>query len=76
MLATLDLEQLFGCMFANFGECQIRFIPMTPIERAMASTKVGEIEAVNERFLILRQVDADFVRQHALEEKVARVGQK
>jgi len=76
MLDTLDLNQLFQCLFDKFGDCQIRFVPMTQQEKSKASTKVNEIEAVSERYWVFHHVDNEFVRQRVLEEAIVRTGQK
>ena len=75
-LETVDLGQLFRVLFDKFGECQIDFIPMTPQQRATASTEVDGIELINERFWILIRADNGFVRQHELERVVVRLGKK
>jgi hypothetical protein len=56
MLVTLDLNQLFGSLFDKFGECDVRFIPMTTQERNSVSTKVKGVEAVNERYWIFHPI--------------------
>lgn len=77
MLGTLDMNQLFRCLFDQFGECRIGFTPMTTEERAWASTEVAHgIAAVNERYWIFHRVGDDFVRQGNLEETIVRLGQK
>jgi hypothetical protein len=76
MLATLDLNQLFQCLFERFGECQITFVPMSPKDRARASAQIDGIEAVNERFWILHRAGHDLIRQTDVEETIVRIGQK
>jgi hypothetical protein len=76
MLKTLDMNQLFQCVFGKFGECEISFVPMTPQERAEASTDVSGMRTVNERFWIIHRSDDCWVRQREIEETVVRLGQK
>jgi hypothetical protein len=76
MLGTLDINQLFRCLFDKFGECPISFVPMTLQERAKTSTEVDGIEAINERYWIFHRADDDFVRQRDIEETTVRLGQK
>lgn len=76
MFSTLDMNQLFQCVFETFGECQISFLPMTPHERAQASMQVGGIEAVNERYWMFHRLEDQWVRQRDLEATIVRKGQK
>ena len=76
MLGTLDLNQLFRCLFEKFGECQITFVPMAPQEKAAASTEVHGIEAVGERFWIFHRADGGLVRQPDVETTIVRLGRK
>jgi hypothetical protein len=76
LLVTLDMNQLFRRLFEKLGECQITFVPMTPEERARASTDTNGIEAVNDRFWILLRANDGFRRQSEIEEEVVHFGQK
>jgi hypothetical protein len=76
MFSTLDMNQLFRCVFETFGECQMSLLPMTSQERAQASTQVDGIEAVNERYWIFHRLEDQWVRQRDLEETIVRKGQK
>jgi hypothetical protein len=76
MLVTLDTNQLFHCLFEEFGECQVRFIPMTPDEKTEASREVDGINAVNERYWIFHRSDGDLVRRPDVEQRIVLLGQK
>lgn len=39
MLLTLDLAQLFPSEFAEFGECRVKFVPMSALEKDVSSVK-------------------------------------
>jgi hypothetical protein len=76
MLVTLDINQLFHFLFQQFGECQIRFIPMTPHEKTEASREVDGINAVNERYWVFHRSDGVLVRKSDVEQKIILLGQK
>jgi hypothetical protein len=76
MLRTLDLNQIFQCLLESFGECEIKFLPMTVQEKATASTEINGITAINERFWIFLRANDQLVRHHEIEVSVVRPGAK
>jgi len=74
---TLDVYQLFAILFESFGESKVLIEPMSEEEKAQASEHVDGIEAIIDRFIILKKVaDEDVVRCHQIEERVILEGSK
>lgn len=79
MLSTLDMNQLFRCLFDKFGECRMSLVPMISHEQAQASRLVDGIEAVDERYWIFHRINDEWVRQRDMEDMeatIVRKGQK
>lgn len=74
---TLDVYRLFAILFETFGESKILIEPMSEEEKAEASEYVDGIEAIKNRFIILKKVySEDLVRCEEVEERAVLEGSK
>ena len=77
MLETVDVQVLIRVILDSFGqESAITFSPTDENEKGRSSQMIGEILAIEDRFLVLEVKDGHSTRHREIEDMAIHLGQK